>query len=208
MAHPARTQQISRRSWLLAGLGISLFKARGAEQLGVSFDGDNLHVSAPALHFLSGKPLERLKDGATVVYLSQLTLFKDQYVTPLRQARVERFVISYDIWSEDKFSVSVPGQRSVANLSAKATETWCLGYMAIGADGLAPETPFWLRLEMHTADPKDLSTLVGERGYSLRNLILLLAKRPDADDPSWMLETGPLRLADLARTPGRGSRGE
>jgi hypothetical protein len=190
----------------MAGLAVSLFRARGAEPLGVSFDGDNLRVAAPTLHFLNGKPLARLKDGGTVVYLSQLTLYKDQFVTPLRRG-VERFVISYDIWGEDKFSVSMPGQRSVSNLSAKATEAWCLDYMAIGAEGLAPDTPFWLRLDMHTADQKDLSALVGEPGLNLHNLILFFAKRPGADDPSWTLQAGPLRISDLARTPGRGSRG-
>jgi len=206
MAHSARTSQISRRRWLLAGLTIPLFRVRAAEPLGVSFDGDSLHVAAPTLHFLTGKPLARLKDGATVVYLSQLTLYKDPYLTPLRRAAVERFVISYDIWEEDKFSVSVPGQRSISNISAKKTEAWCLEYMAIGAGGLTPDTPFWLRLDMHTADPRDLSSLVGEPGLNLHNLILLLAKRPGADDPWWTCEAGPLRLADLARTPGRGSR--
>ena len=71
MAEPSRGLQISRRCWLLAGLAAPLFRARGAETLTVTFDGDNLHVSSPDLHFLTGKPLERLKDGtATVQYLA------------------------------------------------------------------------------------------------------------------------------------------
>lgn len=206
MAQPARRDRISRRSWLLAGLGMSVFRLRAAEPLTVLFDGDNLHVSAPTLHFLSGKPLQRLKDGDTVTYLSQLTLYKDAFVTPLRRANVERFVISYNIWADDKFSVTVPGGRSANNLSLKATETWCLENLAIGATGLAPDTPFWLRFDMHTATERDLSELVGDRGLNLHNLVLLLGRRAGPDDPSWTLEAGPLRLADLVRMPGRGSR--
>src|SRR5579872_2517954 len=101
MADSAWNGQISRRSWLLAGLAIPLFPLRAAESLGVTFDGDNLHVSAPKLHFLSGKPLERLKNGATVVYLTQLTLYSDPYVTVFRRT-ADRFIVSYDILAEDK----------------------------------------------------------------------------------------------------------
>src|SRR5437879_6581218 len=102
MAQPARDERISRRCWLLAGLAIPLFKARADESLTVSFDGDNLRVAAPDLHFLTGKPLERLKDAATVTFLSQLTLFGDAHGTVFKRS-VERLVVSYDLW-EEKFS--------------------------------------------------------------------------------------------------------
>src|SRR5438067_6548009 len=63
MARPARNEGISRRSWLLAGLAIPLLRAGAAEKLEVSFDGDNLHVAAPGLHFLTGTALKRLKNA-------------------------------------------------------------------------------------------------------------------------------------------------
>ena len=113
MEDPSRNGQISRRYWLLAGVAVPLFQMRGGEPFAITFDGDNLHVSAPTLHFLSGRPLARLKDGATVVYLSQLTLFSDAYTTVLGRS-MDRFVISYDIWADDKFSVTIPGVRSPA----------------------------------------------------------------------------------------------
>jgi hypothetical protein len=206
MADSARNGQISRRSWLLAGMAVPLFQARGADSFAVTFDGDSLHVSAPSLHFLSGKPLARLKNGSTVVYLSQLTLFGDAYATVLRRAPVERFVISYDIWADDRFSVTVPGARSANNLSALATELWCLDSLAINAAGLAADRPFWLEFDMGTADQRELSSVVSGPGISLGSLILLLSRKPGLDDPQWRLRAGPLRLADLARTAGRGSR--
>ena len=70
---------ISRRRWLLASVAIPLSILRGAESLTVTWDGDDLHVAAPQLHFLAGKPLDRLKDGASVVFLTQLTLTTDQF---------------------------------------------------------------------------------------------------------------------------------
>jgi hypothetical protein len=199
--------QISRRSWLLAGLTVSVFPARGAQPIEVTFDGDNLHVSAPSLHFLTGKPLERLKDAATVVFLSQLTLFGENRDVAIRRVP-ERFVVSYDLW-EEKFSVTQLGstRRSTPHvLSAPAAEAWCLEGLAISTLGMAPNRPFWLRFELRTADQKDLAGGAGEAGLSLRSLIELFSRKPGPDDPNWTREVGPLRLEDLRRAAGRGAR--
>jgi hypothetical protein len=208
MLQSPRGTQISRRRWLMAGLAIPIFRVRGAESLNVTFDGDNLHVAAPGLHFLTGKPLSRMRDGASVVYLSQLTIFSDRWVTVVRRTPIIRFVVSYDIWGEDKFSVAlagVPG-RAAANLPAPAVEAWCLENLAISAMGMAPDRPFWIRLELRTGDQRDLATMLGEPGISLKSLILLLGRKPGEDDPQWSREAGPLRLTDLARPAGRGAR--
>ena len=207
MPPPARGSEISRRSWLLAGLTVPVFPARGAQPIDVTFDGDNLHVSAPSLHFLTGKPLERLKDAATVVFLSQLTLFSDNHDVVFRRVP-ERFVVSYDLW-EEKFSVTQLGStpRSTPHvLSAAAAEAWCLEGLAISALGMAPDRPFWLRFELRTADQKDLAGGAGEPGLNLRSLIELFSRRPGPDDPNWTREVGPLRLEDLRRAVGRGAR--
>ena len=207
MPLPARRWQISRRSWLLAGLTVPVFPARGAPPIDVTFDGDNLHVSAPSLHFLTGKPLERLKDAATVVFLSQLTLFAENHDMAIRRVP-ERFVVSYDLW-EEKFSVTQLGSspRSTPHvLSAPAAEAWCLEGLAISALGVAPNRPFWLRFELRTADQKDLAGGAGEPGLNLRSLIELFSRKPGPDDPNWTREVGPLRLEDLRRATGRGAR--
>jgi hypothetical protein len=207
MPLPARRWQISRRSWLLAGLTVPVFPGRGAQSIDVSFDGDNLRVSAPSLHFLTGKPLERLKDAATVVFLSQLTLFAENHDMAIRRVP-ERFVVSYDLW-EEKFSVTQLGSspRSTPHvLSAPAAEAWCLEGLAISALGVAPNRPFWLRFELRTADQKDLAGGAGEPGLNLRSLIELFSRKPGPDDPNWTREVGPLRLEDLRRAAGRGAR--
>src|ERR1035438_6117533 len=127
MARPAWESRISRRSWLLAGLTAPLFSARAAESMKVSFDGDNLHVNTPSLHFLNGKPMERLKDGDVVAYVTQLDLLDESRTLLLRQIK-GRFVISYALW-EEKFSVtmlgSAPGNspRVAEGLSAAGAES-------------------------------------------------------------------------------------
>jgi hypothetical protein len=177
-----------------------------AESLSVVWDGDDLHVAAPQLHFLAGKPLERLKDGASVVFLTQLTLTTDSFNSILRRTP-ERFVFSYDLW-EERFSVTKlgPGQRTVAHLSAAAAEAWCLDNVAISASSLPPDHPFWLRFELRAADPKDEAAVIGEPGINLTRLIEMFSRRPRDQQPQWTAEAGPLRLGDLKRIVGRAAR--
>jgi hypothetical protein len=201
MALHAR-DRISRRSWLLAGLTIPLFRAWGEPLLRVTSDGDNLHVAAPQLHFLAGRPLARLKDGNIVVFLSQLTLFREDRITVIRR-KPERFTVSYDLW-EEKFQVGMAvDRRSAARLSLEETETWCLDNLAISALGLETQRPFWLRFELRAASEKEISAVAGDTGISIRSLIEMFSRRAGADEPHWALNAGPLRLGDLPRTSGR-----
>jgi hypothetical protein len=198
-------EKISRRSWLLAGLVTPLFSARAALQLHVSFDGDNLHVAAPQLHFLTGKPLTRLMDGATVVFFSQISLQDGRGIAFRR--RHERLTISYDVW-EEKFKVMMAvDQRSASRLSLAGAEAWSLENLAISALGLEPSRPFWLRLDLRAASQREISSVMSDPGISLRGLVELFSRKPGADEPQWSLEAGPLRLADLPRTVAHGSRG-
>lgn len=204
---------ISRRNWLLGGLWASLSRLRGEEKTNanpnVTFDGDMLRIAAPNAHFLTGKPLQRLKDGATVVYLAQIALYNDSgFQSIIRMAPVDRFAISYDVWGVDKFSVAMltTSPRKTDSLSAPQAEAWCLENLAISASNLALDRRFWLRLDMHTADQRDLSGMVSGPGISLAEIVLRLGKRPGAEDPPFHLEAGPLRLQDLVRTSGRGPR--
>jgi hypothetical protein len=201
MALHAR-DKISRRSWLLAGLTVPLFRAWAEPLLHVTSDGDNLHVAAPQLHFLTGRPLARLKDGNIVVFLSQLTLFRDDRVTVIRR-KPERITVSYDLW-EEKFQVGMAvDRRSVARLSMEETEAWCLENLAISALGLETQRPFWLRFELRAASEKEVSAVAGDNGISIRGLIDMFSRRAGADVEHWALNAGPLRLGDLPRTAGR-----
>ena len=186
----------------MAGLTIPLFRAWGEPLLRVTSDGDNLHVAAPQLHFLAGRPLARLKDGNIVVFLSQLTLFREDRITVIRR-KPERFTVSYDLW-EEKFQVGMAvDRRSAARLSLEETETWCLDNLAISALGLETQRPFWLRFELRAASEKEISAVAGDTGISIRSLIEMFSRRAGADEPHWALNAGPLRLGDLPRTSGR-----
>jgi hypothetical protein len=204
MAEPSRGLQISRRGWLLASLLAPLFPARGADAPIVTFDGDNLHVSSLGVHFLRGKSLNRLKEGSTVEYVAAISLFRDQFVTLLKRTEAH-FLVSYDVLGTgDVFAVSTPGPppRKAMNLSLSATETWCLENVEISAAGIARDRQFWLQLELRAQPPK-LSPVLGPEGISV-DLIEVLT--PGADERQ-TFRAGPLRLADLVRTPRKGRAG-
>jgi hypothetical protein len=201
MALPAHDKwMMTRRRWLLAGLGIPLL--RGAEEpLSVTFDGDNLHLSAPGLHFLAGKPLERLKDGMTVAYLSKITLFSDNHETILRAPAPERIIVSYDLW-QGNFAVAIRGSavHTSSRLSAQQAEAWCIDNLAVSTLGLAPDRPFWLRFELRSAAQKDFGSLLGDSGISLGTLVEIFSRRPGANDVYYRRDAGPLRLHELPRS--------
>jgi hypothetical protein len=208
MAPRSRETRISRRSWLLAGLTVSLFSARAADSMKVFYDGDNLHVAAPTLHFLTGKPLERLKYGDVVAYVLQLELLNESRTIVVRPQK-GRFVVSYALW-EEKFSVtqlaSTPGvgPRTVEGLSATDAEAWCINNLTMSTLGLEPNQYYWLRLELRTGTARDFAD-DSKIGISIKDLIDLLGRK-NTEVTHW----GPLetrvRLADLPRMAGRGSR--
>ena len=80
-------------------------------------DGDYLRVNLPHIDFLKGKPLERLKDGATVVFSANLKLSWSPNALLTVAQTYASFAISYDIW-EERFSVTKLTQ------SKEARHTW------------------------------------------------------------------------------------
>jgi hypothetical protein len=204
MHRPEREIGISRRSWLLAGLAIPLFRARAADSLNARYDGDTIHVAPPSVHFLAGKTMERLKDGAAVAFVGQLDLLNEARI-PVRQQRA-RFVVSYALW-EEKYSVTQLGKvpRSVEGLSAAAAEAWCFEGLALSTFGIPPDQYFWLRFEMRTGGARDMEGDL-PNGVSFKSIIDLLGRKKQVESSWGPLETR-IRLADLPRISGRGTRG-
>src|SRR5688572_24208583 len=102
-----------------------------AAELTVRSTGDALKVAAPNFHFLSGKPLSRIRDGNAVSFDFQLSVLADSRTSVLRRT-FERFVISYDLW-EERFSVTRmrSSQASASRLTVEAAEAWCLDGIAL-----------------------------------------------------------------------------
>jgi hypothetical protein len=175
----------------------------------VHLEGDYLRVSVtPHLNFIKDRVLERLKDGASVQFLGQLTITQGPN-SPVTEARaVARFAFSYDIW-EQKFAVTKFGERldqksSASLFSADAAETWCLDHMTIDRSLIPTDRPFYIQLDLREEDPRDRLGIVGESGVNITQLIEFLGKPvKNGPKPIRIVTNGPLRLADLRKAgPG------
>ena len=172
--------------------------------------GDTLRVTSPNLRLLVGRPLESLKNGATVTFDFGLVALNE---TRLVQARTaERFVFSYDLWAE-RFSVvqltakdvrqsrasvaNVSGANvSVANLPADAAEQWCLERLVLPSTALDRARPLRLRLEIRADEPRR-GNGKADPPVSLATLIDLFSSPARREQRLWVLETSPFRLDTL-----------
>jgi hypothetical protein len=192
---------LTRRDCLLALLFAPMAKALSAQPLLVRLDGDYVHITAPQLQFLSGKTLERLHDGASVAFLAQISLSLDANATV--QARsVARFALSYDIW-EETFSVTrlQQNRRTSSHLSLDAAQNWVLDNLTLGAGEVPRDRPFWLRFDLREEDTQDGLEIIGGSGINLTRLVEIFSRPPSAAQPHWTLDVGPIRMADIRRSP-------
>src|SRR5207237_2884626 len=119
--------------------------------------------------FLNGKPLQQLKNGANVGFVSQISLTADSTIL---SRHVDRFVLSYDLW-EGKFSATRlgPPMRSASRLSVPAAEAWCLDLLAPIPPSRAPSRPFGIKLEWRAEDPTESAGIVGRPRSNLTRLV-------------------------------------
>jgi hypothetical protein len=160
-------------------------------------------VSAPKLHFLNGKPLERLRNGNAVAFDFHLAVLSEGKQSILRR-NFDRFVVSYDIW-EEKFSISRmrSARSSASRLSANAAETWCLDNIAVSTVGLAPDRLVWVRLDVRADVRERIALDDEEEGISLSSLIEIFSRSGKQEPNQWRLEAGPIRLRDIQKSTGR-----
>jgi hypothetical protein len=181
----------------------------GAQDLAVHLDGDYLHVSMPHIDFLQGKPLNRLKDGASVAFIGQLTLSSTpSSLKPIARS-VAQFALSYDIW-EERFSVTKIGtesRRTISHLSAQAAENWCLDNLGIDRSQIPADKQFYVNLDLRAEDPKDQLSMIGDAGISITRMIEILGRPSHGSQPRFLKSSGPYRLEDLKKFEIKGTRG-
>ncbi len=160
--------------------------------------GNQIHVSAPQLHFLAGKPLERLTNGASVTYVLELSLSAGGVAATRLQ---ERFILSYDLW-EEKFSVVQVGAsgRSASHLSAAAAEAWCLDNMPLPLPAVNQEKPFSIRFECSYLEGPDAG-VEGNPSLTLAGLIDVFSRKKKEEPAHWEAVSKTIRLMDLKQDP-------
>ena len=169
-----------------------------SEDLLVRRSADRIRVIAPRLHFLTGKSLQRLHDGAIVPFDFQFSIAAGAKGNVVERA-FERFTVSYDVW-EEKFSVVRlrDFRKSASNLSANAAESWCLENILARAFTLPADRELRARLEVRSAEPKEPSSSpYADPGISITTLIGIFSRPPRPEQDHWAFESAAFHLADL-----------
>src|SRR5207244_84773 len=117
---------VRKRIFTFALVFVGLLTPVFGEALKVRIESERLRVSAPELHLLAGRRLERLRNGSTAIYSLQLTV-RNERSGHISARVLQRFSFSYDLW-EEKFTVTRLDSptRSASNLSAARAEAWCI----------------------------------------------------------------------------------
>src|SRR5690242_13720996 len=121
--------------WTLLAIPVAFTAlALSPQGLLARWSADRLFVTPVGLHFLTGKALDRLHEGAAVPSSVRLSLMSTPQPPPMQSA-FARFVISYDVWSERFKVVQQLGgsgtPKAVANLLPGAAEAWCVNQMGL-----------------------------------------------------------------------------
>jgi hypothetical protein len=196
--------------WLILAFLSGFALAMAAEELILNWRDNRLEFSAPKVHFLAGKPLERLHDGAEVPFDFQLTLSSDNHTRVFKRI-VDRFVVSYDVWQEDfKVTKLQAPVRAASHLTALAAEAWCIKQMSPDLTGLSDTEPLWLRLEIRAQDGKEGPLFgrgnINESGISLTGLIEIFSRPAQGQQSHWgPYDVGPFTIDELKHSHPRGS---
>jgi len=178
----------------VAVVAAAVLLAQQQGPLTVERQGDRLRLSAPRFHFLEGKPLEQLRNGAAVPYVFSVTMEPEHGGARWLRLR-ERFVVSYDLW-EEKFAVVQDGRprRTVSHLTAPAAEAWCLDSLLLPVSAVQAGKIFVVKLACSVVPDEEPQS--GE-GLTLSTLIDFFSRKGGTAPPHWELLSPPLRLADL-----------
>jgi hypothetical protein len=170
-----------------------------AQSLKVHLNGDQLHVDAPDLRFLSEAALARLHDGATVIYRFRVTVS----ATKTGKATSEytyHCVFSFDIL-EEKFKVSrqEPGYRSASHLSESAARDLCLDSLTIPVMNVSTNQAFWVSIEYQMEDRQASADRAAPRSVLDTLVTIFGQKNKSTPPPVDMLRGGPFRMEDLRK---------
>ena len=196
--------------WLVAAFVSGFGLAMWAENLNLNWRNNYLEFSAPNMHFLTGKPLERLQHGVQVPFDFNVSLYSGTKKHLFSQL-AERFLVSYDVWGETFSVVKTQSPISiVTHLDATEAEAWCLKQMPMSPSGLKDTETLWARVDIRVpmdsraANPFGRDS-ISETGINLTGLIDLFSRPPASAQPHWSLDAGPLTLEEVKRGNRRGS---
>jgi hypothetical protein len=170
----------------------------GAETLKLHLNGDQLHIEAHDLRFLSPEAQARLHDGATVIYKFRLLVSASRNGDAAADITYH-CVFSFDIL-EEKYKVSrqEPGYRTASHLSENAARDLCLDSLTVPAASIPTNSAFWISMEYQMED-RQSSSGRGDSHSVLDTLVNIFGQRNKTPQPVDALKGGPFRMDDLRK---------
>ncbi|MCC6539066.1 MAG: hypothetical protein IT162_16050 [Bryobacterales bacterium] len=174
-----------------------LVAAVPAGQLSLDLRGDTLFASSRQLNLIQPRLLAKLKQGGTVAFDFQLSLWVGSSTMVSRRA-FERFVVSYDLW-EERFAVTTLRGTPVraTGLAAANVANWCLQNVSLPMPKLQTADEVRVKLEVRAAENRRDLELSPEEGVSLTQLIDVFSQRSRGGEARWTLDSTPVTLAAL-----------
>ncbi len=187
---------LSRKTFFL----ILLAGSAAGQPLAPRLDDGHIGIHRPAIQFLTGKPLEKLKNGQSVSFDFQLQLFDGP--KPLGRS-LRRFVLSYDLWEESYSAVmlSQTGSRqpvdTVSHLKADAIAGWCFSRILLPFPPQPVLRPLTLQMEIRSSSGKLPNPLRPQGGIDLGVLVEIFSRPPEAREFRYVATSEPFELAGL-----------
>lgn len=177
-----------------------------AQTLLPRLDKDSLGVRLPAFNLLTGKPLQRLKNGQSVAYDFHLQWLDSSNSSKILARSAERFVVSYDLWEENFSIVQLNSinpksfTARIARLKIDDVNTWCLSRLQVPLLSIDKNRPTRLQLEIRSTAPKLPSPLRPEGSLDLAALVEIFSRPPVEGEIRFTATSAPFTLISLANT--------
>jgi len=192
-----RLPRVSRISVCLIALMIGVLPAYG-QTLKARLDGDQVHLEAPDLHFISPDARQLLHDGSSVTYSFRISIGASKYGVPATSITYH-CVFSYDIWEERyKVSRSEPGARSASHLSEDAAQKMCIESLTIPTGYLTADNAFWISLEFRMED-RQAPISGDEQRTWLGTVVEIFSQKKEKPQSTGSLQRGPFHLSELRK---------
>jgi hypothetical protein len=189
-------REIAQRVSLLTAGALLCALALLAQEIKPRLVGDTLRISTKGVTFLTGKPLDAVRKGATVNFDLQLSLITDQRTTAAKS--VERFVFSYDIWEERYSVVQLTTRQAVNNLTLEAAQQWCIDRMGVNVATVNKATSHHLRLDIRGDEPRRRARRdQDDPPIALAALVDIFSRPARPTQGSWTYQTAVFRLDSL-----------
>jgi hypothetical protein len=191
--------------WLVLTFLGGMATAMVAEELVLRAQGNRLDFQTPGLHYLTGRSLARMKNSEALAFDFQVKLASGSKTNIVRDSTA-RFIISYALWEEGEKRFNIvkvlPSRKKAPGLmTANEAEAWCVQEMSLDVNGIPGNEKLFAHMEIRGDGERErpLFSKPDDDGISLRGLIDRFSRLPQATQPHWELEAGPLTLEQLRR---------